>query len=545
MGSKASASVYGLNKIIKDEAASQLNQKLLASYNNNEKLGQQINEAKFNHKDNSTSVQSTTRSRAQSQKSVREQGQGQQTNQSPYLVNQTASKQTQNFTDSLRYQSNKEILQNSSSLLNQDNKFEATSWEPEHYDQGVWNKEGRKLFTEKNCNYSSTNYDIVQNMNQQLINSRTRQSRGSSLMYSTIGDNFESRKYSTQSNAGGLNNQIQQEWSPYNKTQYSSSNKFNSSIKVESPNKKQNDRPHELRSTIVDKYLVSLLQDDSKNNKVEIVNAMYEMNVDNRILNNLRQTMNGLVVEEKGLLSVNQFRELFLSFFKDNLKCNTIYDLLLPVILVMNSNKQNKSHLQKSKDVDNEKHTFTQLLSLIWAKIYERFPNINAAFRFFDSNYDQEIHFNEFAQGIEYLRLKLSYEDIWKIYRYMDTNGDGHIGYSEFCQLCEEKWRNIDPFETLQSHKEQQQKRLIELKDKELQAIENAKRQAIQSQQNNSDSPGNQQRRTTILLEQLEGKSKEKLIQIARTNIYPLNQLIKYPEQVIIAILIKVLTLEK
>lgn len=73
------------------------------------------------------------------------------------------------------------------------------------------------------------------------------------------------------------------------------------------------------------------------------------------------------------------------------------------------------------------------MLSIIWSKIYERFPNINAAFRFFDSNYDQAISFNEFAQGIEYLRVKLSYEDIWKIYRYMDTNGDGQIGYSEFC----------------------------------------------------------------------------------------------------------------
>jgi hypothetical protein len=30
------------------------------------------------------------------------------------------------------------------------------------------------------------------------------------------------------------------------------------------------------------------------------------------------------------------------------------------------------------------------------------------------------------------MRLKISYEDIWKIYKYMDTNGDGHIGYIEF-----------------------------------------------------------------------------------------------------------------
>ena len=147
----------------------------------------------------------------------------------------------------------------------------------------------------------------------------------------------------------------------------------------------------------------------------------------------------------------------------------------------MNSNKQKHSSFNyipdasdksPNDDENQEKKTFNQLLGMIWAKIYERFPNINAAFRFFDSNLDQEIHFNEFAQGIEYLRLKLPYEDIWKIYRYMDTNGDGHVSYSEFCQLCEEKWRNIDPFETLQNHKEQQQKRLKELREKERKFIE-------------------------------------------------------------------------
>ena len=124
-----------------------------------------------------------------------------------------------------------------------------------------------------------------------------------------------------------------------------------------------------------------------------------------------------------------------MSFFKDNLKCNTIYDLLLPVVMeqegvsigklsafidffnflpfkirkhknssqemfqVMNSNKQkqgidgnlNGSSYKSATGTEEEhleKQTFTQLLSMIWAKIYERFPNINAAFRFFDSNYD-------------------------------------------------------------------------------------------------------------------------------------------------------------
>ena len=43
---------------------------------------------------------------------------------------------------------------------------------------------------------------------------------------------------------------------------------------------------------------------------------------------------------------------------------------------------------QSKTEKELEKQTFTDLLKLIWSKIYERFPNINAAFRFFDSNYD-------------------------------------------------------------------------------------------------------------------------------------------------------------
>jgi Ca2+-binding EF-hand superfamily protein len=53
---------------------------------------------------------------------------------------------------------------------------------------------------------------------------------------------------------------------------------------------------------------------------------------------------------------------------------------------------------------------------------------------------------NEFAQAIDHLRLKLSFEDIVKLYRFIDKEGKGEIGYDEFTLLCEEKWRGIDPF---------------------------------------------------------------------------------------------------
>ena len=46
---------------------------------------------------------------------------------------------------------------------------------------------------------------------------------------------------------------------------------------------------------------------------------MYELQLDNRILNNLRQNMSGSIVDEDGLITLSQFRQLFMSFFKESL----------------------------------------------------------------------------------------------------------------------------------------------------------------------------------------------------------------------------------
>lgn len=45
------------------------------------------------------------------------------------------------------------------------------------------------------------------------------------------------------------------------------------------------------------------------------------------------------------------------------------------------------------------------------------------------------------------MKIKLLSEDIDKIFTYLDKNKDGYICYQEFCGLCEEKRRDIDPFE--------------------------------------------------------------------------------------------------
>mmetsp|Transcript_23745 Transcript_23745/g.31784 ORF Transcript_23745/g.31784 Transcript_23745/m.31784 type:complete len:100 (+) Transcript_23745:531-830(+) len=68
------------------------------------------------------------------------------------------------------------------------------------------------------------------------------------------------------------------------------------------------------------------------------------------------------------------------------------------------------------------------------------------AFRYIDTDHSQSISINEFAQAIDFFRMKLSFEDISKIYRFMDTDGDGEIGFDEFTFLSEERWKAVDAY---------------------------------------------------------------------------------------------------
>lgn len=69
---------------------------------------------------------------------------------------------------------------------------------------------------------------------------------------------------------------------------------------------------------------------------------------------------------------------------------------------------------------------------------------------------------NEFAQAIDHLRLKLSFEDVKKLFNFIDTNGTGTIGFHEFLMLNEEKWRGLDPVEQLASNMKKRQERMEE-----------------------------------------------------------------------------------
>ena len=89
------------------------------------------------------------------------------------------------------------------------------------------------------------------------------------------------------------------------------------------------------------------------------------------------------------------------------------------------------------------------LLSLVSSKMNERFPNLRECFRYLDTDHSHSLTLNEFAQAIEHMRLKISFEDVKKLFSYMDKDGGGDVGYQEFTLLLEERWRGIDPMDLI------------------------------------------------------------------------------------------------
>jgi len=66
-----------------------------------------------------------------------------------------------------------------------------------------------------------------------------------------------------------------------------------------------------------------------------IVKEIYRKNMDNRILNNLRQQINEMIEDPKGLFEVSVFRGLWFMYFKGEASGEDIYNRLLPYISVI------------------------------------------------------------------------------------------------------------------------------------------------------------------------------------------------------------------
>lgn len=247
---------------------------------------------------------------------------------------------------------------------------------------------------------------------------------------------------------------------------------------------------------------------DQSQNSVQIIEQIYRMNIDNRIFNNLRQQLNEMIDDEQGVCSVEIFKQLFFTYFKGEPSANQVYEMLLPLVTtyfdegtktlsekqnaaesltrvvlivkltqfidlfnyypvrvhkvrykndsneltyVMNSNTHGTQNergervYEQVKCLSPEEAHLIKLLSVVSEKINERFTDFHHCFRFLDTNHSQSISINEFAQALEHMRVKISFEDTKRLFNYLDKDGKGELGYDEFSMLIEEKWRGLDP----------------------------------------------------------------------------------------------------
>ena len=102
-----------------------------------------------------------------------------------------------------------------------------------------------------------------------------------------------------------------------------------------------------MRPSVVDSYIKSVLdlgaqqvitemKDTTGAEKgkswVKIIEQIYRLNLDNRILNNLRQQLNELIEDEKGLVSPEIFKKMFFTFFKGERYAYQVFEMLQPIV---------------------------------------------------------------------------------------------------------------------------------------------------------------------------------------------------------------------
>ena len=101
---------------------------------------------------------------------------------------------------------------------------------------------------------------------------------------------------------------------------------------------------------------------------------IYRLNLDNRILNNLRLNLNEMIQDERGLVDVETFKKMFFTFFKGERGANQIYEMLQPAVSVhwdLVSDKQIKS----SDPLANQCNKFIKIqLLTIFIDLFNFYP---------------------------------------------------------------------------------------------------------------------------------------------------------------------------
>lgn len=118
-----------------------------------------------------------------------------------------------------------------------------------------------------------------------------------------------------------------------------------------------------MRSELVDNYFTNIMR-SSGGPASEVFKEIYKNVMDNRIFNNLKEQLNSLIEDEKSLISIEEFRKMFFTYFKGEYKAGILYDKVLPFITVWEIDGDVVEDLANKDSSQAEKVVSVQKLSI-------------------------------------------------------------------------------------------------------------------------------------------------------------------------------------
>ena len=85
-----------------------------------------------------------------------------------------------------------------------------------------------------------------------------------------------------------------------------------------------------------------------------------------------------------------------------------------------------------------------QLLRIIHHRFEQKFRDYRQAFRSFDVNYDGQLEFQEFVQGLQFCNIAMPYHDYRAVYNTLNYDKAGYIDFQKFCLINIDRSNDID-----------------------------------------------------------------------------------------------------
>lgn len=154
----------------------------------------------------------------------------------------------------------------------------------------------------------------------------------------------------------------------------------------------------------------------------------------------LEQDLLKELTTSEGLIDLNTFTNLIelYQFLPKKLVKTEIGYPSPDMHLIMSNNAKDHATAEREQSTIEDSR-LKRNLELIWLRIDERFQSFANAFRFFDMNFNNRVSFNEFSQGIETLKVKITLREQMECFNYLDKGAKEYITYDDFCGLTKER----------------------------------------------------------------------------------------------------------